>query len=90
MFGSPVTPGTSSMMPFQLLAAGVFATSSPLRICWRAAFCTSTTGVSPVTVIVSSSAPTFMSALICTVPEPASSMPSRLTVLKPVSENVTV
>ena len=81
---SPVTPGTSSMMPFQLLAAGVLATSSPLRTCWRAAFCTSTMGVSPVTVIVSSSVPTFMSALSCTVPEPASSMPSRLTTLKPV------
>ena len=59
-----MTPGTSSMMPFQLFAAGVFATSSPLRICWRAAFCTSTIGVSPVTVIVSASVPTFKSALM--------------------------
>ena len=39
----------------------------------------STIGVSPVTVIVSSSAPTFMSALIVAVNEPVSSMPSRLT-----------
>jgi len=31
-----------------------------------------------------------MSALICTVPPPVSSMPARFTVLKPVSENVTV
>ena len=77
-------------MPFQLLAAGVFATSSPLRICWRAAFCTSTIGVSPLTVIVSSSAPTFKSALIWTVPEPASSIPSRLTTLNPVNVKVIV
>ncbi len=33
VFGSPVMPGISSMIPFQLLAAGVFATRSPLRIC---------------------------------------------------------
>ena len=72
------------MMPFQLLAAGVFATSSPFMICCRAAFWTSTTGVSPVTVIDSSIAPTFMSALIVTVPLPESSSPSRLNVLKPV------
>ena len=39
----------------------------------------STIGVSPVTVIVSASAPTFMSALIVAVNEPVSSMPSRLT-----------
>jgi hypothetical protein len=87
---SPVTPGTSSIIPFQLFAAGVLATNSPLMICWRAAFCTSTTGVSPVTVMVSASAPTFSSALICTVPEPASSTPSRLTTLKPVRLNVTL
>ena len=90
VFGSPVTPGTSSMMPFQLLAAGVLATRLPSSTCWRAAFCTSTIGVSPVTVIVSSSVPTFMSALTVTVPEPPSSMPSRLTTLKPVRVKVTV
>jgi hypothetical protein len=56
----------------------------------RAAFCTSTTGVSPETVIVSSSAPTFISALICTVPAPASSMPSRLNTLKPGREKLSV
>src|SRR6266511_3019218 len=48
----------------------------------------STTGVSPVTVIVSASAPTFSSALTVIVPEPASSSPSRFTVLNPVSVKV--
>ena len=56
----------------------------------RLVFCTSTSGVSPVTVIVSSSAPTRRSASIFAVNEPASTTPSRLTVLKPGSVNVTV
>ena len=56
----------------------------------RRALCTSTIGVSPVTVIVSASAPTFRSALIVAMNDPVSSMPSRLTVLNPGSVNVTV
>ena len=55
----------------------------------RLTLCVSTIGVSPVTVIVSASVPTFMSALIDAVNEPVSSTPSRFTVLNPVSENVT-
>ena len=51
---------------------------------------TSTTGVSPVTVIVSSSAPTRSSALTVATKVPVSSMPSRLTVENPGSVNVTV
>ena len=47
-------------------------------------------GVSPVTVIVSSSEPTFSSVLMVAVNEPVSSTPSRLLVLKPARENVTV
>ena len=46
-------------------------------------------GVSPETVIVSATAPTFSSALIVATNVPVSSMPSRLNALKPVSENVT-
>src|SRR5438477_10118798 len=46
-------------------------------------------GVAPLTVIVSSTAPTFMSALMLAANEPVSSMPSRFTVLKPVSVNET-
>ena len=52
--------------------------------------CVSTIGDSPVTVIVSSSAPTFRSALIVAVKSDVSSTPSRLTTLKPGSVNVTV
>ena len=44
----------------------------------------------PETVIVSAMAPTFRSALMVAVNEPVSSMPSRLTVAKPDSVNVTV
>ena len=56
----------------------------------RLALCTSTTGVSPVTVTVSASAPTLRSALMVAVNDPLSSMPSRLNVLKPCRVKVTV
>ena len=52
--------------------------------------CVSTTGDSPVTVTVSSRAPTFMSALTGAVNPVVSSMPSRLMMLKPANVNVTV
>src|SRR5437763_4733952 len=52
--------------------------------------CTSTIGVSPVTVIVSATLPTFMSALMLRTPPPATSTSSRFTVETPVSVNVTV
>ena len=52
-------------------------------------FCTSTVGAWPDTVIVSSTAPTRRSAFTVAANEADSSMPSRLTVLKPVSVNVT-
>ena len=64
--------------------------ASPLSVTSRLALCTSTTGVSPVTVIVSASAPTLRSALMVAVNEPVSSIPSRLTVLKPCRVKVTV
>ena len=51
---------------------------------------TSTTGVSPVTVTVSDNDPTFISLLTVAINVPVSSMPERMTVLNPVSENVTV
>ena len=56
--------------------------------CWTT-FCTSTMGDSPVTVMVSSSAPTRISVLTVAVNDDVSSMPSRLLVLKPGSVNVT-
>ena len=43
-----------------------------------------------MTVIVSASVPTFRSALTVAVNDPVSSIPSRLTVLKPVSVKVTL
>ena len=46
--------------------------------------------VEPVTVMVSSMAPTRNSASMVAVPDPDSSRPSRLTVAKPDSEKVTV
>ena len=49
----------------------------------------STTGVSPVTVIVSVTAPTLRSAFTVAVKLTFTSMASRLTVLKPASVNVT-
>ena len=54
------------------------------------ALTTSTTGVSPVTTIVSDTAPTFISALTVAVDNTVSSMPSRLTVVNPARLNVTV
>jgi len=41
---------------------GIAARMSLLTVCWARTLCTSTIGVSPVTVIVSSSAPTRISA----------------------------
>jgi hypothetical protein len=56
----------------------------------RFALWTSTIGDSPVTTIVSSSEPMRSSASIVAVNDPDSSMPSRLTVLKPGSVKVSV
>jgi hypothetical protein len=49
----------------------------------------STTGASPVTVTVSSTEPTRISASTATVAEPLNVTPSRLTVLNPGSEKLT-
>ena len=50
--------------------------------------CTSTIGDSAETVIVSSTAPIFISAFTAAVKSDVSSRPSRLTVLKPAKVNV--
>ena len=67
----------------------------PVRTSWLSVLCllplcTSTIGDSPETVMVSSTEPTFSSALTVAANDPASSMPSRLTVLKPGQGNVTL
>ena len=55
----------------------------------RPALCTSTIGDSALTVMVSSTAPTCMSAFTVAVNDPKSSTFSRLTVENPVNVNVT-
>ena len=82
-------PVALSLPPVRDFEAGIVEIKSFEMVVWRRTLCVSTMGVSPVTVIVSCSVPTFRSALIVAVNEPVSSMPSRLTLLKPVSENVT-
>ena len=62
---------------------------SPWMTTSRRAFCTSTTGVAPLTVIVSATPPTRISAEIVSVDEPVSCRPSRFTVVKPGSVKVT-
>jgi hypothetical protein len=66
----------------------VSSTSRSITRC-LVALCTSTSGVSPVTVIVSSRLPTRISASTVAVKEPVSAMPSRLNGAKPASVNVT-
>ena len=71
-------------------AAGSASMTSRVMTVCLVTLCTSTSGVAPETVIVSSSAPTFRSALTVAVNVPVSSIPSRFTALKPGSVNVTV
>ena len=68
---------------------GTASSSSLRRTCCWAALWTSTTGVWPETVTVSSMAPTRISALTGAVKLTGSSMFSRLTVLNPGSVKVT-
>ena len=63
--------------------------SSVTAICWRT-FCVSTSGEAPVTVMVSSTLPTRRSPFTVAVNPAVSTIASRLTVLNPVSVNVTV
>ena len=69
---------------------GSASSTSYFSTCCVRTFCASTTGLAPVTVIVSSTAPTRISALTVGVKPADSSIPSRRTVEKPVSVNVTV
>jgi len=69
---------------------GITSSTSRVMTVRVVMFCTSTTGDSPVTVIVSATEPTFRSTLIEAVKSDVSSIPSRLTVLKPASVKVTL
>ena len=82
-------PGMSTASADWPRPAGMESMTSLLITRCSEADCTSTTGVWPVTVIVSSTAPSFISASTVAVNEPVSSMPSRLNVLNPGSVNVT-
>ena len=57
---------------------------------WVRTFCTSTVGLAPLTVTVSWSDPTAISALTGAVNPAFRMMPPRLTTLNPGSVNVTV
>ena len=84
-----VIPGVSAAKASSVLLVGTVSSASRV-ICFRVVvFCTSTTGLCPETVTVSSSAPMRISALTVAVKLAASSTPSRLNVLKEGSENVT-
>ncbi len=95
MVGESAAPASPTMMPGVALSsapaarvAGSLSMTSLLITICRVAFWTSTTGVSPVTVIVSSSPPTRISIGMVSVCEPVNSILSRTTVLKPGSANV--
>jgi hypothetical protein len=81
-------PGTRAVKLKYCLALGITAIVESSMVCWTLAPCTSTIGLSPVTVTVSSRAPRLNCAFTVAVKLPVSLMPSRLTVLKPVSVNV--
>ena len=85
-----VTPGMRTPRLNMLRPVGSASACARVTTVWRVVDCRSTTGGSPVTVIVSDTLPTFMSALRVRLNDPLNSTPSRLTVLKPVSANVTV
>ena len=83
-------PGMSMAVDAHDRAVGTVVNMSLLSVVCRLTLWTSTIGVSPVTVTVSATPPTFRSALIEAVNDPLNSMPSRLAVWKPGSVNVTV
>ncbi len=85
----PTTPGISTASCWWLRPAGIASTTSlPITRCdWE--LCTSTIGDSPVTVSVSVIEPTRISALTVAANDPVSSMPSRVTVVKPCSRKLT-
>src|SRR4029078_3505103 len=86
----PSSAGTSTRSGCEVRAVGIALITSLVNTVSRSALCRSTTGDSPGTVIVSSSEPSRMSAVMLTVAEPDTSTPSRTTVLNPVSTNFTV
>ena len=85
-----LTPGINTPVVNGFRALGMAASTSWSITACRVVLCTSTIGDSPLTVMVSSSEPTRMSALTVKTAVPVSSTPSRLNVEKPESVKVTV
>ena len=85
----PDTPGVSEAKAENVLAVGRVSRSSRDKTLCDRTFCVSTTGLAPLTVIVSSTDPTDSSTFTAAVKPVVNSIPSRLTVEKPGSVNVT-
>ena len=79
-----------SRFPYRREAGSAARTSSLSTRCTRVLFCTSTTGVSPVTVIDSCTLPRRRSALSVIVTPVETWTPSRSTVVKPGKEKATL
>ncbi len=73
-----------------LVLVGSASSSSLVTTVWRRTFVTSTTGLAPVTVMVSSRLPTRISASTLAVNPAASRIPSRTTVVNPSRAKVTL
>ena len=84
-----VSPGVSWMKLLNPREFGIVSITSLVSTCCARVFWTSTTGLSPVTVTVSSRLPTPSSALMVAVKPEVNCTPSRTTVLNPTSVNVT-
>ena len=83
------TPGISATRVCQLRPVGTASMTSRGITCERCACCTSTSGASPDTVMVSSRAPTSISTSIVIAKLAGSASSSRMTVEKPGRVNVT-
>ncbi|PYQ89696.1 MAG: hypothetical protein DMG03_01980 [Acidobacteria bacterium] len=85
-----LVPGIMIPTAWMLRPVGIASSTSRVITVRVVMFCTSTTGDSAATVIVSSTAPIFISALIVAVKSEVNSTFSRFTTLKPGSVKVTV
>ena len=81
-------PGVSAAK-FMPVFGSDWITGMVMTFCWFT-FCVSTIGAWPDTVMLSSTPPTWSSALTAAVNPAESSMPSRFSTLKPVRVKVTV
>ena len=85
-----MSPGTTATKLASDLAIGSVSRVSAVSTSCCTTFCTSTTGLAPVTVTVSSTPPTDSSTSTVAVKPAFSVIPSRMMVAKPGSVKVTV